>query len=91
MDVLGLTAEKNVHWRVKAGPDEWVGTDIDFSLAREGDYTVVLFGHRNWREAGAFMAHCSTKWAIFLMSLKSLVETGTGQPSPNDVRIGDWH
>ena len=37
------------------------------------------------------MHHCSTKWAIFLMSLKSLVETGKGQPSPDDVTIGDWH
>jgi len=25
------------------------------------------------------------------MSLKSLVETGKGQPSPIDVRIGNWH
>ena len=36
------------------------------------------------------MHHCSTKWAIFLMSLKSLVETGKGSPGPDDVRIGDW-
>ena len=33
------------------------------------------------------MHHCSTKWATFLMSLKSLVETGTGAPSPHDVHI----
>jgi hypothetical protein len=25
------------------------------------------------------------------MSLKSFGETGKGQPSPNDVRIGNWH
>jgi len=25
------------------------------------------------------------------MSLKSLVETGKGNPSPDDVTIGDWH
>jgi hypothetical protein len=37
------------------------------------------------------MHHCSTKWAIFLMSLKSLVETGQGSPSPDDTQIGDWH
>ena len=28
------------------------------------------------------MHHCSTKWAIYLMSLKSLVETGNGPPTP---------
>ena len=35
------------------------------------------------------MHHCSTKWAMFLMSLKSLVETGTGAPFPNDVHISN--
>ena len=35
------------------------------------------------------MYHCSTKWAIFLMSLEDLVKTGT--PAPDDVRISDWH
>jgi hypothetical protein len=25
------------------------------------------------------------------MSLKSFVETGKGNPSPDDVRIGNWH
>jgi len=37
------------------------------------------------------MYHCSTKWATFLMSLKQLVETGTGAPHPDDVRISNWH
>ena len=33
------------------------------------------------------MHHCSTKWATYLMSLKSLVETGTGAPAPRDVHV----
>ena len=37
------------------------------------------------------MHHCSTKWAIFLMSLKSLVETGTGAAFPNDTKIDNWN
>ena len=35
-----------------------------------------------WREPVEFMHHCSTKWATFLLSLKQLVETGTGAPDP---------
>jgi hypothetical protein len=50
-----------------------------------------LFRHDGWKEPVEFMYHCSTKWAVFLMSLKSLVETGEGQPSPTDVRISNWH
>ena len=37
------------------------------------------------------MAHCSTKWATFLLSLRDLVETGQGQPSPDDLKISNWH
>jgi len=33
------------------------------------------------------MHHCSTKWATYLMSLKSLVETRKGAPNPNDTHI----
>ena len=49
------------------------------------------FAHTGWREPVDFMYHCSTKWATFLMSLKSLLETGTGAPAPDDERISDWH
>jgi hypothetical protein len=38
-----------------------------------------------------FVYHCSTKWAIYLMSLKQLVETGKGEPAPHDVQISNWH
>jgi len=30
-------------------------------------------------------------WAVFLMSLKSLLETGTGAPDPHDVKIDNWN
>ena|SRR5688572_6682367 len=91
MDVLELVPDQKVRWRVKAGPAEWVGTDIEFMLSRQDEHTIVMFGHRNWREEVEFMGHCSTKWATFLLSLRDLVETGTGQPAPNDVRISNWH
>lgn len=91
MDVLELVPDQAVRWRVKAGPAEWVDTGIEFLLSQQGEYTVVRFGHRQWREEVEFMAHCSTKWATFLLSLRDLVETGKGRPAPNDLRIGDWH
>ena len=91
IDVLELTPEQKVRWRVKGGPAEWIGTDIEFSLDRQDDYTIVQFGHRKWREEVEFMAHCSTKWATFLLSLRDLVENGKGNPAPHDLRIGNWH
>jgi uncharacterized protein YndB with AHSA1/START domain len=91
MEVLTLDPNKKVQWRVISGPEEWVGTDVVFNLSQHGEYTIVLFGHKTWREANEFMAHCSMKWAIFMLSLKELVETGKGRPSPNDIKIDDWN
>ena len=91
MNVLELEPGKRVVWQVVDGPAEWIGTRIRFDLRQEGEYSIVLFKHEGWKEPVEFMHHCSTKWATFLMSLKSLVETGKGEPSPDDVRIGDWH
>lgn len=91
MQVLELVPDQKVRWGVKAGPAEWVDTEIEFLLSRQDDYTIVMFGHRHWREEVEFTAHCSTKWATFLLSLRDLVETGNGRPAPQDLRIGNWH
>jgi uncharacterized protein YndB with AHSA1/START domain len=94
MDVLEQTPDQKVRWQVKDGPAEWVGTEVAFELSQQDGQTIVMFGHRHWRDAGPggeFMAHCSTKWATFLLSLRDLVETGTGRPAPHDLKISNWH
>jgi uncharacterized protein YndB with AHSA1/START domain len=91
MEVLEQTANRRVRWRVLEGAPEWVGTELDFALDRQGDHTILLFGHRNWREPVEFMAHCSMKWATFLLSLRDFVETGTGRPAPGDMKIDNWN
>jgi uncharacterized protein YndB with AHSA1/START domain len=91
MNVLELQPPKRVLWQVVDGPQEWIGTKISFDLKQAGDHAIVLFKHQDWKEAVEFMHHCSTKWAIFLMSLKSLVETGKGAPNPDDVKIDNWN
>lgn len=64
---------------------------MTFDLRQDGENTLIIFGHRNWREAGEFMAHCSMKWATFLLSLRALLETGAGLPSPVDLKIDNWN
>jgi len=91
MKVLELDPARRVLWQVVDGPEEWIGTKVVWDLKQEGDYVVILFKHQDWKEPVEFMHHCSTKWAIFLMSLKSLVETGNGAPDPNDVKIDNWN
>ena len=83
-DVTKMDPDKEVRWRFTAGPEEWVGTDVTFQFSRDGDMTLLVFGHRNWREQVEFMAHCSMKWATFMLSLRQLAETGMGQPAPEE-------
>ena len=87
MKVIELQPGKRVLWQVAAGPEEWVGTTISFDLRQSGEHVIVLFRHQGWKEPVEFMHHCCTKWAIYLMSLKALMETGKGTPNPNDPHI----
>jgi uncharacterized protein YndB with AHSA1/START domain len=89
--VLETEPAKHVLWQVVEGPEEWIGTKIRWELKQEDDFAIILFKHEGWKEDVEFMNHCSTKWAVFLLSLKSLVETGTGAPDPRDVQVSNWH
>ncbi len=90
MKVLELQPAKHVLWQVVDGPEEWLGTTINFDLKQSGDWTIVLFKHRSWKEPVEFMHHCSTKWGVFLLSLKSLLETGKGAPWPSEIKLDSW-
>jgi len=91
MEVEELNPQKDVRWLCKEGPAEWIGTNITFQLSQQDDQTISIFGHRNWREAVEFTAHCSMKWAVFLLSLREYVETGKGKPQPHDLKIDNWN
>ncbi|MFI7454730.1 SRPBCC domain-containing protein [Nonomuraea sp. NPDC049714] len=91
MKVLELDPGKRVLWEVVDGPEEWIGTHVSWDLAQADEHAIVLFKHAGWREPVEFMHHCSTKWAVFMMSLKSLIETGKGAPEPDDVKIDNWN
>jgi uncharacterized protein YndB with AHSA1/START domain len=87
MKVLESKPEEVVKWKCMVGPDEWIGTELTFRLQPLKDQTVVLFSHAGWREAVEFMHHCSTKWAVFLLSLKGWIERAEGRPHPYDMKI----
>jgi uncharacterized protein YndB with AHSA1/START domain len=90
MRIVELQPARRVLWQVVDGPAEWVDTRIGYEIRQEGDWTIVLFKHEGWKQPDAFMHHCSTKWAVFLLSLKSLLETGKGAPWPNEIKLDSW-
>ena len=86
--VSELIPNKLVRWAHSGNvPEDWMGTEISYQLEEQGDQTFVRFMHTNWKESSEFLAHCSTKWAIFMLSLKDAAETGRGKPFPDDIQI----
>lgn len=89
-EVVSVTPER-IEWRgLPGGPEEWVDTRVVFELTRDDDETVILFTHADWREQVPFQAHCSTKWASYLLSLKAALDGGAGRPFPDDLHISGW-
>ena len=81
------TPGKYVEWTVGGDAGEWLDTRICFELDQKDDQVMVNFQHADWKQATRFMGHCSTKWAVFLLSLKDYLETGHGKPFPHDIHI----
>ena len=88
LQVKNLQVDKSVRWQ-HAGlvPEAWMGTEVVFELEEVNNQTYVNFSHQQWSSSSNFMAHCNTKWAVFLLSLKDYIETGKGRPFPNDIHI----
>ena len=54
---------------------------------RNGEGTLLIFHHNDWKEYTGMFAECSYTWALFLTSLKLLCETGKGRPWPGQHRV----
>jgi len=87
MKVTSAVPGEKVSWRCVEGPDDWVGTRLNFEIRPADEETVLLFAHEDWREPVEFMSHCSTKWGYYLVGLKSLLEGGAGTPYPDDLGL----
>jgi uncharacterized protein YndB with AHSA1/START domain len=56
----------------------WVGTSLTWEIKEAGGAVLVTLDHAGWNGAGP--EPVAQGWKHFLGSLKSYVETGTGQP-----------
>jgi uncharacterized protein YndB with AHSA1/START domain len=69
------------------GSDEWEETEVTFDLSPGEKQTFIQFRHSGWRESTDFQGHCSMRWAVFLFSLKDVLERGKGRPVPYDLEV----
>lgn len=90
VEVVALEPNQLVVWKVSVGPDEWIGTEIQFRLEKDEDQVMVNFRHAGWKDSSGLLSLCSMKWAVFMLSLKEYLETGRGRPFPNDVQINHY-
>ena len=89
MEKIDEVANQRVVYRItEHDSDEWPGTELHFELSTAEDWTVLKFDHRGWADSTDFFRFCSTKWVVFLLSIKQAAETGAGTPYPNEIKIG---
>jgi uncharacterized protein YndB with AHSA1/START domain/predicted SnoaL-like aldol condensation-catalyzing enzyme len=80
MRVEEIVPASLVAWRCLGGIEEWSQTSLRFELKRDGNETILVFRHQEWMSSDGVLPLCSFDWARYLMSLRSLVETGHGNP-----------
>jgi uncharacterized protein YndB with AHSA1/START domain len=81
MRVAKLIPNKRVEWECINSIEEWIGTGISFDMEEKEGNTILRFAHAGWRAATDTYAGCTYDWALFIKSLKTFCETGTGTPS----------
>jgi len=87
MQVMLLQPNERVGWQpTETGLPDWTGTRVAFTIAPQetDDRASVQFRHSGYREDIAAFGVYSMSWAIRLISLKDLLEKGTGHPFPNE-------
>jgi uncharacterized protein YndB with AHSA1/START domain len=85
MRVTALETNELVRWQaIDSDLSDWAGTEVEFKIFPRGDRTHVQFRHSGWRGDVALFPYYSMSWAVFLISLKALLEKGKGHPFPNE-------
>jgi uncharacterized protein YndB with AHSA1/START domain len=74
-----LKPNESVRWTCVAHDmPPWVDTQLSWTLRGSGDSVVVALDHSGWQGEGP--EPVAQGWKHFLGSMKSYLETGTGQP-----------
>lgn len=85
MTVTALEPEQLVRWKTPAGDSsDWAGTEVEFALAAQRARTRLTFRHYGWHRPVERLPYYSMSWAVFLISLKDLLQKGKGYPFPNE-------
>jgi uncharacterized protein YndB with AHSA1/START domain len=74
-----LRTNQTVRWTcVENDAPNWIGTTLTWSIKEAGESVLLSLDHGGWKEDAPDMV--AQGWKHFLGSIKSYLETGTGQP-----------
>ena len=84
---LVLNINEIVKLKCVSGPGPWQDSELLFELQQSNDQVFVTLTHQNESSSEDDFLYFSTKWTVYLLSLKEFVETGKGRPYPKDIKI----
>lgn len=82
-----IQANKTVCLNCVSGPGPWQGSSLIFKLEESDGQVMLTLIHRNSNATEEDFLYFNTKWPVYLLSLKDLVEKGRGRPYPDDIKI----
>ncbi|MDX1686284.1 MAG: SRPBCC domain-containing protein [Saprospiraceae bacterium] len=85
MKVIKAEPNKLVEWKVIDSVPDWMNSIIRFELDRNEGKTRLKLIQSGFPEQDDFYAQCSFSWARYMMSIRDLVETGSGNPYDEDL------
>jgi len=62
------------------GQPEWAGTTLSWTIASDGEQSVLRFTHGGWKELSDYCASCNSMWGRLMYRLKDYVESGKADP-----------
>lgn len=86
-EYLEIQENQKIHLKCLEGPGPWPDSELMFNLTQTADQVFLSLTHQNNLASDDDFLYFNTKWVCYLLSLKNWVETGKGQPYPNDVKI----
>jgi len=97
MKLTEVIPDKKVVWLVldnyfnfTRDKSEWIGTKIIFELSQQDNKTLIRFTHQGLVPQYECFDVCKDAWSIFILdSLRYLITTGKGQPSPKEGQNED--
>lgn len=97
MKIAELVPGKKVAWHVRDNyfkftkdKSEWIGTEVIFDISERDGKTQLLFTHRGLVPAYECFDICHDAWTHYIQdSLKNLILTGTGSPTPREAAESD--